>query len=159
MGLQLSMFAKFKQKIKKETGNTIILFLIMVPFMLGMFGIAVDAIIFVNAKNSMQSALDSASVVYASQTKDARYAGSYIQIYKNNLETFKGFFFCDSTPCGNTPTVTSNGANSFTLSVTEKINFIFIDNAGPILNAIAPNSQETVDALSYYTATSTSTIR
>lgn len=131
----------------------------MVPFMLGMFGIAVDAIIFVNAKNSIQSALDSASVVYASQTKDARYANAYINTYKNNLEPFKGFLFCEGNPCGNVPTVKANGANSFTLTVTEKINFIFIDNAGPILDAIAPNAKESVDRIANYTATSTSTIR
>lgn len=129
--------------------------------MLGMFGIAVDAIIFVNVKNGIQSALDTSSVVYASQTKDMRYQGAYIDTYKNNLEPFKGFLECTSSPCGETPTVTFNPANpnTFTLTVTQRINFIFIDNAGPILDAIAPNAKQAVDQIAYYTASSTATIK
>lgn len=155
------MLSKIKTFFKKEAGNTIILFLIMVPFMLGMFGIAVDAIIFVNAKNSVQSALDSASVVYASQTKDVRYNNAYVTTYKDNLEPFKGFLDCTSDPCGETPTVTFDPANpnTFKLTVTQKINFIFIDNAGPILDAIAPNAKQAVDRMAYYTTSSTSTIK
>lgn len=155
------MLTRIKNKIKEETGNTIIMFLIIVPVMLGMFGIAADAIIFVNVKMGVQSSLDSAAVVYANQTVDLpqRYRNKYIATYKNNLDPFKGFLYCAGSPCGNTPTIVSNSGGKVTLKVQEKMNFIFIDNATPILDAIAPGAADTVNSFINFTTTSTATIR
>lgn len=154
------MLKKLFKKTKEETGNTILMFLIMTPMILGMFGIAADAIIYVNVRTGVQDALDSASVVYASQIHDPRYQGAYIETYKNNLSPFKGFLECTNpSSCGNNPTVISVSDNSATIQVSEKMNFIFIDNASPILNAIAPDAESIVRNYSTMTLTSQATIR
>ena len=153
------MLQNIKEKLKQESGNTIVMFLIMVPFMLGMFGIAADAIIFVNVKAGVQSSLDSSAEVFANQTKDIRYNNAYITNYKNNLEPFKGFLVCNGTPCGNTPTVITNSNGTVSLQVTEKMNFIFIDNASSILNIISPKASDTVNSFINFTTTSTATIK
>ena len=153
------MFQKIKQNFKSEKGNTIILFLLTVPLMLGMFGVAADAIIYTNVKAGVQSALDSASTVYASSTKDqARFTGSYKTVYKNNLGPITGFLECQTT-CGSTLTVINNANGSVTLKASEKVHFIFINEASSIFNILFPDSSAAVENLKQLNLQATAVIK
>lgn len=153
------MLEKLKQKLKNEKGNTIILFLLTVPLMLGMFGIAADAIIYTNVKAGVQSSLDSASTVYASSTKDpTRFSGSYKTVYKNNLNPISGFLECQPT-CGNNITVTNNGNGSVTLNASEKVHFIFINEASSIFNILFPDASTAVENLKTLNLQATAVIK
>lgn len=129
----------------EETGNSYFLVLIVLPLAFAMFGMSMDAILYMHVQNTVQSAADSAATTAAnrlyndnSPTVLNNVTISSQNIYTSNLNIVSNYLY--KTPpvksCpgyGATEFKLKKVGNVITVQVVEKINFMFIDGIPGIL--------------------------
>jgi uncharacterized membrane protein len=120
-----SLFSKIKNN---EDGNSLVFFLVTFPLITVIFGLVVDSLLLSFARISVQSAADSAALVAANQIKNNVFASKVSGSYTQNLDHAKFVLACRNSVCGSNLRVVTDVANSrVCVSVSEKLNFLFLD--------------------------------
>lgn len=136
---------KFIKRFDKENGNSFIMYILLLPIMMGFFGFAVDSGISYYTRTGMQNALDSAAVAGAAQVNyNSNGSGNFainaqrakttaIEAMKVSLNQYPNLK-CAEYNCYNITATIVNGGNGrgdvLRLSVQERSKTLFLHVIG-----------------------------
>jgi Flp pilus assembly protein TadG len=125
-----------RQARNNEEGNSLVLFLITFPIITLIFGFIVDMLLLNYARAAVQSAADSTAVAVASSIELQSFRSVNISdLYRKNIKNAEMVLQCKPTTSGgsnscgaNITAVTNALTKRVCVSVSEKVNFVFLDS-------------------------------